>query len=86
MKRQTRSDRLDESLGERRGKESGKKQSYHDRRDESKGARKHEKKSDRKDSGYKSAEAKAGHRYNESAKHHRRESEGMKKYWRRKRG
>ncbi len=32
-------DRLDESLGERRGKESTKKQSYKDRRDESRGAR-----------------------------------------------
>ena len=31
-------DRLDESLGERRGKESTKKQSYKDRRDESRGA------------------------------------------------
>jgi len=33
-------DRLDESLGMRRGKESGKKQSYSDRRDESRGMRK----------------------------------------------
>ena len=41
MKRQSRSDRLDESLGERRGKESGKKQSYADRRHESEGSRKH---------------------------------------------
>lgn len=32
--------RIDESLGMRRGKESGKKQSYKDRRDESKGASK----------------------------------------------
>lgn len=40
MKRQTRADRMDESLGERRGKESSKKQSYKDRRDESKGAKK----------------------------------------------
>jgi hypothetical protein len=31
--------RLDESLGMRRGKESGKMQSYKDRRDESRGAR-----------------------------------------------
>jgi hypothetical protein len=43
MKRQTKSDRLDESLGMRRGKESGKKQSYKSRRDESVGARKGEK-------------------------------------------
>lgn len=40
MKRQSKADRLDESLGMRRGKESGKKQSYKDRRDESRGARK----------------------------------------------
>jgi hypothetical protein len=33
--KQTDNDRLDESLGERRGKESGKKQSYKARRDES---------------------------------------------------
>lgn len=33
-------DRIDESLGMRRGKESGKKQSYSDRRDESRGMRK----------------------------------------------
>ena len=33
-------DRLDESLGMRRGKESGKKQSYKARRDESKGMEK----------------------------------------------
>jgi len=39
-KHQTKADRLDESLGMRRGKESTKKQSYKDRRDESKGARK----------------------------------------------
>lgn len=31
--------------------------------------------------GYSSKEAMAGHRYNMSAKHKRRESEGMKKYW-----
>jgi len=37
MKRQTKADRMDESLGERRGKESGKKQSYASRRHESKG-------------------------------------------------
>ena len=37
---QSRNDRLDESLGMRRGKESGKSQSYKDRRDESRGARK----------------------------------------------
>lgn len=34
---QSKNDRLDESLGERRGKESGKKQSYTSRRDESRG-------------------------------------------------
>ena len=39
-KHQTKADRLDESLGMRRGKESTKKQSYKDRRHESKGARK----------------------------------------------
>ena len=36
--------RLDESLGERRGKESGKMQSYKDRRDESRGTRRKESK------------------------------------------
>ena len=40
QKKQTSADRLDESLGMRRGKESTKKQSYKDRRHESKGARK----------------------------------------------
>lgn len=40
MKKQTRADRMDESLGMRRGKESTKKQSYKSRRDESKGMRK----------------------------------------------
>lgn len=40
MKRQTRADRMDESLGMRRGKESEMKQSYKDRRDESEGMRK----------------------------------------------
>lgn len=44
MKRQTRSDRLDESLGMRRGKESTKKQSYKSRRDESRGASKKKRK------------------------------------------
>jgi hypothetical protein len=39
---QSRADRLDESLGERRGKESSKKQSYASRRHESRGARKDE--------------------------------------------
>lgn len=39
---QSRADRLDESLGERRGKESGKKQSYKARRDESRGMRGHD--------------------------------------------
>ena len=37
MKKQGRSDRMDESLGMRRGKESGKSQSYKSRRDESYG-------------------------------------------------
>ena len=37
MKKQGYNARLDESLGMRDGKESGKEQSYHDRRDESKG-------------------------------------------------
>ena len=36
-KKQTAADKLDESLGERRGKESTKKQSFKDRRDESYG-------------------------------------------------
>ena len=40
MKRQSRNDRMDESLGMRRGKESSKKQSYKDRRDESRGMKK----------------------------------------------
>jgi hypothetical protein len=40
MKRQTKSDKKDESLGMRRGKESAKTQSYKSRRDESAGARK----------------------------------------------
>jgi hypothetical protein len=39
-KKQTASDELDESLGERRGKESTKTQSYASRRDESRGASK----------------------------------------------
>jgi len=39
-KKQTASDKLDESLGERRGKESTKTQSYASRRDESRGASK----------------------------------------------
>ncbi len=38
MKKQTAADKLDESLGERRGKESTKSQSFKSRRDESKGA------------------------------------------------
>ena len=37
-KKQTADDRLDESLGERRGAESTKTQSYKSRRDESRGA------------------------------------------------
>lgn len=40
MKKQRYNDRLDESLGMRKGKESEKKQSYKDRRDESRGAKK----------------------------------------------
>jgi hypothetical protein len=39
-KKQTANDRLDESLGERRGAESTKTQSYASRRDESRGASK----------------------------------------------
>ena len=38
-KKQTADDRLDESLGERRGAESTKTQSYKSRRDESRGAK-----------------------------------------------
>lgn len=37
--KQSRADRMDESLGERRGRESSKKQSYASRRHESEGAR-----------------------------------------------
>mgnify|MGYP003630287657 FL=1 len=40
MKKQTAADKLDESLGERRGAESTKSQSFASRRDESKGASK----------------------------------------------
>jgi hypothetical protein len=40
MKKQTRKDKTDESLGMRRGKESTKKQSYKSRRDESAGMKK----------------------------------------------
>ena len=40
MKKQGANDRLDESLGARRGKESTKTQSYKSRRDESRGASK----------------------------------------------
>jgi hypothetical protein len=43
---QDRSDRMDESLGERRGKESGKSQSYKSRRDESRGMKGHKNKYD----------------------------------------
>ena len=39
-KKQTANDRLDESLGERDGKESTKTQSFKDRRDESRGSSK----------------------------------------------
>ena len=39
-KKQTAADKLDESLGERRGKESTKPQSFKSRRDESRGASK----------------------------------------------
>ena len=39
-KKQTAADKLDESLGERRGKESTKSQSFASRRDESRGASK----------------------------------------------
>ena len=40
VKKQTADDRLDESLGERRGAESTKTQSFKSRRDESRGASK----------------------------------------------
>ena len=40
MKKQGRSDRMDESLGMRNGPERNKKQSYKDRRDESMGMKK----------------------------------------------
>jgi len=40
MKKQTAADKLDESLGERRGKESTKSQSFASRRHESEGASK----------------------------------------------
>ena len=40
VKKQTADDKLDESLGERRGAESTKSQSFKSRRDESKGASK----------------------------------------------
>lgn len=40
MKRQSKADRMDESLGMKDGKESKKKQSYKSRRDESKGMKK----------------------------------------------
>lgn len=40
MKKQTKSDKLNESLSMRKGKESTKKQSMKDRRDESKGMKK----------------------------------------------
>ena len=40
MKKQSKKDRVDESLGMRRGKESSKKQSYKSRRDESAGMKK----------------------------------------------
>jgi len=39
-KKQTKDDKMDESLGMKRGKESTKKQSLKDRRDESKGSKK----------------------------------------------
>ena len=39
MKKQSANDRLDESLGARRGKESTKSQSYKSRRNESRGAK-----------------------------------------------
>jgi len=39
--KQSKADRLDESLGMRRGKESSKKQSYQSRRDESRGMKRH---------------------------------------------
>ncbi|HXF90938.1 MAG TPA: hypothetical protein VNJ29_03310 [Candidatus Nitrosotenuis sp.] len=44
MKKQAKADKMDESLGMRKGKESTKMQSYKDRRDESKDASKKGKK------------------------------------------
>ena len=93
MKRQTRASRLDESLGERRGKKSTKKQSYSARRDESRGMSKEHMKeyakySPRQLSKHmkeekkllaKKKEAAAGRSYNRSTKHRRAESRGMKK-------
>ena len=49
-KKQSKSSRMDESLGMRRGKESSKKQSYKSRRDESMGAKKAVKKKPAKSS------------------------------------
>jgi hypothetical protein len=40
MKKQTKADKMDESLSMKHGKESTKKQSFKDRRDESQGAKK----------------------------------------------
>lgn len=40
MKKQTKKDKMDESLSMKHGKESTKKQSFKDRRDESKGMKK----------------------------------------------
>ena len=41
MKKQSKKAKMDESLGERRGKEASKMQSYKSRRDESKESKKH---------------------------------------------
>lgn len=93
MKKQSKASRMDESLGVRRGKESGKKQSYKSRRDESKGMSKDHMKeyskyspkmlkehmSEEKKLLAKKREAKAGRAYNKSEKHRKAESRGMKK-------
>lgn len=44
MKKQSKADRMDESLSMKHGKESKKKQSFKDRRDESMGSKKPKKK------------------------------------------
>lgn len=93
MRKQSKAKRLDESLGMRRGKESGKKQSYKSRRKESEGMSKEHMKEyahyspaqlakhmrDEKKLLAKKKEAAAGRKYNKSEKHRKAESKGMKK-------